>query len=439
MRAMLAAAAMLGTAQAWSSGAVSCALLQTKQARQTPAFHYEPQQMWNLDADGGPWRVAGSELLFPSHGETEVSHLSGGRLEVWRPLQRWRLDLALPATQNRSHPGKNPALLPLPERLSDAFPEGRWLAAGRAGWMRCPGMEDFAAGQAEYMMNTYCSGPLADGTFPKIAVEGDDRTEGAVMDLRLFAHSSGRILVSFQAYCQLELTHAFLAELHLDVGPRFLRAWLRSSELQRLKDCRKDTAKKNPGFLESQGRTYILDRVYPTTAGVLDEIVHHESHNLTTRNGELHVQTTCLHTEPKLVSAAAPTSPWRNCRGQQGPVRLHNGPSPVWLKDRQVFLGLGHLRRGRREAAPGYFLPHHYTHQFFLLAGTPPFGLLAVTTEFCFSSRQDEEDCESIQFASSLLLEGDSLLIGLGVQDCESFVHRFDLHYVLGRLINVSG
>ncbi|CAE7337674.1 unnamed protein product, partial [Symbiodinium pilosum] len=61
-----------------------------------------------------------------------------------------------------------------------------------------------------------------------------------------------------------------------------------------------------------------------------------------------------------------------------------------------VFLGLGHLRRGVDEVSKGYFLPHHYSHQFFTLSGDYPFHLVAVTAEFCFSSEQDPDDCENI-------------------------------------------
>lgn len=48
------------------------------------------------------------------------------------------------------------------------------------------------------------------------------------------------------------------------------------------------------------------------------------------------------------------------------------------------------------------------------------------------------EDCENIQFTSTLLRDGDSFLLGYGVEDCDSFVARFAVNDVLDSLVNVS-
>ena len=45
-----------------------------------------------------------------------------------------------------------------------------------------------------------------------------------------------------------------------------------------------------------------------------------------------------------------------------------------------------------------------YTHAFYLLEPKPPFGLAATSPEFCLASASDSDDCESIQFVSSLSL-----------------------------------
>ena len=53
-------------------------------------------------------------------------------LSIAQPLERWRLDLALPASHGKRYPGSNPALVRMPAHLSAAFPAGKWLVA----WMQ---------------------------------------------------------------------------------------------------------------------------------------------------------------------------------------------------------------------------------------------------------------------------------------------------------------
>ncbi|CAE7337657.1 unnamed protein product, partial [Symbiodinium pilosum] len=164
---LTAAAAEQGCASPTSSA--SSALLQrTRKAAlkvATPRFHYDAKQMWNLDSENALWKQTFNTSsnrcrlrIQNASGVEEESELSiGSCLRAWKPAQKFRLDLALPASGNRTSPGKNPSLLPLPAKLASSFPDGKWLAVGRAGWMRCPGMEDYPMGDLRYMRNTYCT------------------------------------------------------------------------------------------------------------------------------------------------------------------------------------------------------------------------------------------------------------------------------------------
>lgn len=62
---------------------------------------------------------------------------------------------------------------------------------------------------------------------------------------------------------------------------------------------------------------------------------------------------------------------------------------------------------------------------------------MAVFGPLCFPCA-DAKDCESIQFASTLIRDGNSLLVGYGVEDCDAFLQRFSLDQVLQSLLNVS-
>ena len=68
----------------------------------------------------------------------------------------------------------------------------------------------------------------------------------------------------------------------------------------------------------------------------------------------------------------------------------------------------------------------------------PPFAMNAMSPELCFGSLQRPHDCESVQFASGLLLDEESVIIGLGVMDCESRMHRIPLGDVLAMLQPVA-
>lgn len=125
----------------------------------SPIFHFEEEKMWGLDQNMSwhlVWTNHSCMLSFPASPKNSTPVTSpfslGICLRPWKPLERWRLDLELPASQGRTHPGTNPAFVSLPLVLQTAFPSGKWLVVSRFGWARCPGMEDFVhAPEFEYM------------------------------------------------------------------------------------------------------------------------------------------------------------------------------------------------------------------------------------------------------------------------------------------------
>jgi len=418
--------------------------------------------MWGLDKNLS-WRVSSDcKLQFPSiENATKIeSRLSlGVCLTPWTPLQRWRLDLALPASHGRTHPGANPSMIPLPETLQEFFPFGKWFVVSRPGWARCPGMQDFDHGRdGPFLVNLWCSGSHAailDAEFnveavSKIQLEGEGAWwNNAISDVRLWPSGDGEIIVSFLPYLFHEVYHTHMAKLYVSGADGVLNVWIDPREVRRAESCHdKKVAKKNLGFFRSGSDVYLLDKVFPTAVSAMNL-------SLLDRDSELEIENSHTYmpeanedwkpvTLPSICMKSVVTgnesshSPWHGCRGQEHDTFLHNGPSPIWIQEMQVFLGIGHLARGTRPSHTLRFLPDHYSHQFFAISASPPFRLVALSPEFCFSSAQDPGDCENIQYASTLLRDGDHLLVAYGVEDCDSYVQQFLLSDIVHSMVNVS-
>ena len=123
----------------------------------------------------------------------------------------------------------------------------------------------------------------------------------------------------------------------------------------------------------------------------------------------------------------------------------------------EALLGIGHLHHGQgyclQMAAKGkscgrvpkFFRSKirwgfRYTHFFYTVDPRPPFGILAIAPEFCIASHQDPNDCETIQFAGGLALQGDDrLVVSYGVNDCEAKVGTILVDRVWGMLEPLRG
>lgn len=153
--------------------------------------------------------------------------------------------------------------------------------------------------------------------------------------------------------------------------------------------------------------------------------------------------------------ASGGVSSYGRCDAVLGIAHLHRGDYDALASWSQWRVG----RRGRsRPPPPGrtFRFGSRYTHFLYALSPLPPYELLATSAEFCFSSAQDEEDCESIQFASGLAPsvetappsstaprrqpnEPAEVLVSFGINDCEARVGRLDMQTVWAMLRPLKG
>jgi len=295
-----------------------------------------------------------------------------------------------------------------------------------------------------------------------IEVEGDATVDWKheIVDVRLWVSEQGDIIVTFLPYWFGEMNNHFIAKLHVSVAQQDgthdgFRVWVNRHEVRRPQSCLHPQEKmKNLGFFQFGGSTFLLDKIYPTAVASMNLSLlstseeqelsaqhNHTFHRVRNRQTGHYVNESfaAICMEPQSHDLKSHHSPWKNVTGQWPHFFVHNGPSPVWIDELQLFLGIGHMARGKRPSRQMGYLPDHYTHQFFALdTAQQTFRLAALSPEFCFSSAQNPQDCENIQFASTLVRDGSSLLVGYGVEDCDSFLQRFSLDHVVQSLVNVS-
>jgi len=112
-------------------------------------------------------------------------------------------------------------------------------------------------------------------------------------------------------------------------------------------------------------------------------------------------------------------------------VRGGAPPVGIELAGEKVMLGLGHettmlpLVQG---VAPA--VEREYRHALFVTDGIPPFRLRAFSPWFRFPARHHNA-IDEVQFGTSLVVEGDDVVIGYGVGDCEGFTTRVPLAELL--------
>lgn len=410
-----------------------------------------------------------------------------------RPLR-----LALDVERDGSNAtGYNPSLVALPLGLAERFPRGRWLAALRAGdehysmsMCRNKGVALSKAAEAalpstEILWGTSAHVPFIvdeairrqDKTFrygPRtylVVLDADYRVleqttitmrngggpwdDSAMQDLRMLALGNGDLLVGFQAYyygmSEIEKsgvdwrTHECVAKLHVQASASSgLEAWVDRKETRVVHDCPQEGLvapgpKKNLGFLQAADKVYAVDWVYPTRVGELNMAAMDASR----ASKSDHITALCYGYEP-----AAPdltSSPWQGMLSFQllsetiGPVLPHNGTPLVWIEEMQAWLGIAHLLRFlRRHRDVWGIQSDYYTQQFYAIAGGPamgrPFAVDRISSEFCFDSAQHPGRCETVQVATSLVRDGDTLQVGYGVMDCESYVVTVGIKEVLRML-----
>ena len=110
----------------------------------------------------------------------------------------------------------------------------------------------------------------------------------------------------------------------------------------------------------------------------------------------------------------------------------------VHLPTTGEYLGIGHFHRPPgRDQNPHARFGHHYTHAFFTITDQPPFRLNRLSAELVLPSYAYPEDAEIIQFWSGLELDGTTLALAYGINDCEGAATHLDLAVVEGLLRDV--
>ena len=152
-----------------------------------------------------------------------------------------------------------------------------------------------------------------------------------------------------------------------------------------------------------------------------------------------------LSSTAHLVTVEGTDAEGRHCSTLLGVGHLHRADGHQNHKECRVFDKRGRCRRRwfiPRSGINGHHLQqpfqfgYLYTHFFYTMQRSAPYRMTATTGEFCIASAQDSTDCESAQYVSSLARDplGDSLILALGVNDCEAKIIRVPLEQV-GRML----
>eukprot|EP00747_Dinoflagellata_sp_TGD_P062723 gnl/TRDRNA2_/TRDRNA2_153142_c0_seq3.p1 gnl/TRDRNA2_/TRDRNA2_153142_c0~~gnl/TRDRNA2_/TRDRNA2_153142_c0_seq3.p1 ORF type:complete len:411 (-),score=32.25 gnl/TRDRNA2_/TRDRNA2_153142_c0_seq3:38-1270(-) len=118
-------------------------------------------------------------------------------------------------------------------------------------------------------------------------------------------------------------------------------------------------------------------------------------------------------------------------------LAVHGNPVQLlYLPSHGVYLGVAHVHR---ELSPS--VSHrehsHYSHMFYVAKGElPNVRDVGWSDEFCFRSTDRHDDCDEIQFISSLVLGSDpsTVLVNYGVNDCEGKAIELKVDDIMSRI-----
>lgn len=369
--------------------------------------------------------------------------------------------------------GFNPGMTRMPAKLKTVFPTGKWLALSRNNLQVLDRHFDAIVSAKVELRGVphmkYISKMLNDTAF---------LDEELLRDARIYLMNDHTVALSFTPYdlqdtsFKLDATpgaswwfHQVFGKLQVDTvqestGVR-LAAWVDRKDLRNLEKCKGSTAKnfwpdnavvKNTNFM--QGPTgddiYLVDWIHPTGIGKLDLTSSPKPSAKLPFFG-----VSCFgYDEPSklqdssVLGVKPPESvvdvKMRLLKGVHIKQHQPSGSSGlIWIDEIQQFLGVGHFYRGFADSVevPGRgagSFGHHYTHVFYTISKEPPFRLTGLSTEFCFPSDIDAQDCEVIQFVTSLERDGDKLAMAYGVMDLYASVATVDLGFVLKSLRPVA-
>mmetsp|Transcript_49989 Transcript_49989/g.89745 ORF Transcript_49989/g.89745 Transcript_49989/m.89745 type:complete len:532 (-) Transcript_49989:104-1699(-) len=381
-------------------------------------------------------------------------------------------------------PGYNPTIIALPASLRAAFPQGHWLVAARES-SECYSQSSVVQEDPRFQM--VWNGTLLTvftENFAALAsdclhfydhdVPGKDDMH-VLSDVRLLELSSGDVIVSFSPYAWgydpvigLEQdwhgdSAQLVARLHLSsrLSPQSsvpgLAAHIQRNETRVFAECPEKGlnapgTKKNFGLFAAQsGDVYAVDWIHPTQIGLvrIDEMAASKM------NPSEHITKLCFGVIEDASSESEDSSnlPWSqswgfSCSGKYH-AELHNNIHPIWIPEAGEYLGIGHMFRScyhtrstlecnsdlqKEDMYPRY--GHHYTHFFYTLSGTHPFGLSRIgNAEFCMASSTDPSDCDLVQFIAGMTRDGEDLVFSYGVHDVWGYVSRIKVKEVLQSLV----
>jgi hypothetical protein len=404
------------------------------------------------------------------------SHFAFGICPKIVKSQKVKLTMSLDTERDGTNSsGYNPSIIPLPSNLQASFPSGRWLGAIRVGdelRIACPWVTPFNSTKRNYSneeihehkgYGTYAV--VLDRDFSVLArtkIREHNQIgvyeERSIQDARITPLDNGDILIAFTPYnyehSPLKMgefsgaqegswfLRQFVAKLHLSATPDSgVNAWIEREEIRDVTNCPNDhKAHKNMGFFESDGQLYAVDEIFPPKVASVN--LNSPSPPTSNHNNGSFIPQTCLTSALHGPDPLRHSNPYAFTRGQASngaeQAKIHNGPSPIWIEELGLFLGVGHLRRGYGFGYGIYRWSHHYMSQFYTISGKEPFSIHHLSGEFCFESEQRPNDCEITQFVSSINRDGDSLVVGFGVLDCEAYVTKLDLTSVLQALVQLD-
>jgi len=287
-------------------------------------------------------------------------------------------------------------------------------------------------------------------------------------DAHVLLRTNGDALIRFTPYILLTNRPAgdknktrwgcsqLFAPLHLKVSSAGrLHGWVDVPEIRKVNMknwADQSMCIKNIGLIDRASKGILaLNSIYPTVLFNLSQEVSSAFAFSTDRGGPSSKPALADHSEQAQLWSS-PILPIQQFHVLQyyeqrvQPAFLHNGPNPIWIDELQEYLGVGHFKRGAKDIKIdscnlGKTFGHHYTHLFFTLSKELPSQLKRIgATEFCMASLErrklglEGEDCDTIQFVSGVVRDGDKLLLTYGVMDSHSRVATLNVSSVLESL-----
>ena len=122
-----------------------------------------------------------------------------------------------------------------------------------------------------------------------------------------------------------------------------------------------------------------------------------------------------LEATQRSIATHGPVAPTSSLRGVNG-KRLHGSGLSLHLTGTDQLLLIGHVHMDSRPRV--FKWGTTYVHYFILVEAAPPFTFLKQSPPFCLPSTSNSSICESIQFMSSMIMEGSDVQFTYGINDC---------------------